>query len=77
MLRSTLSINILSCLSFFQKLVTTNEGLESKIRNLSEAKGDEITKELQEEVNNLQVAQEELKEQKKALQKENEALRVE
>merc|ERR1712083_29410 len=54
------------------KLVTTNETLESKIRQLNEANEDEIAQGLREEISSLQSSH---RDQLKALQKENDTLR--
>ena len=67
-------INISFLLSRSHQLVTTNETLESKIRHLNEANEDEIAQGLREEISSLQSSH---RDQLKATQKENDALRSE
>ena len=62
-------------LLFFQ-LVTNNEKLEAKIRLLNEGSTDEVAIELRAEITALQSSHQKLEEEKKALQKETDALRA-
>ena len=62
--------------TFLLQLVTNNEKLEAKIRLLNEGSTDEVALELREEISALQCSHQKLEEEKKALQKETDALRA-
>ena len=67
---------IIDKLFFLLQLVTNNEKLEAKIRVLNEGSTDEVALELREEISALQCSHQKLEEEKKALQKETDALRA-
>ena len=61
---------------FYLQLVTNNEKLEARIRLLNEGSSDEIAIELRKEITDLQKSRQSIEEEKKALQKETDALRA-
>ena len=63
-------------LLYFFQLVTTNEGLESKIKHLNEATEEEKSQEVRNELHTLQVSRKALQSEKSSLLKQIDALRV-